>query len=112
MRCQTSSFCSPLIDTQCATSTTVRPQPRHTSSNVVEHTATQGVSGRSPAGCPAAPAILCGGTDIELVPAIEAELFQRCNVLIVNHVRFREGLDGALDAVFAQQVQGRVWRAV
>ena len=34
------------MNTQSATSATVRPQPRQTSSNVVEQTATQGVSGR------------------------------------------------------------------
>jgi hypothetical protein len=34
------------MNTQFATSATVRPQPRQTSSKVVEHTATQGVSGR------------------------------------------------------------------
>jgi hypothetical protein len=34
------------MNTQSATSATVRPQPRQTSSKVVEHTATQGVSGR------------------------------------------------------------------
>jgi hypothetical protein len=38
------------MKTHCATSSTVRPQPRQTSSNVVEQTATQGVSGRSGAG--------------------------------------------------------------
>ena len=35
------------MNTHSATSTTVRPQPRQTSSKVVEQTATQGVSGRS-----------------------------------------------------------------
>jgi hypothetical protein len=34
------------MNTQSATSATVRPQPRQTSSKVVEHTATHGVSGR------------------------------------------------------------------
>jgi hypothetical protein len=34
------------MKTQFATSATVRPQPRQTSSKVVEQTATQGVSGR------------------------------------------------------------------
>jgi hypothetical protein len=34
------------MNTQLATSATVRPQPRQTSSKVVEQTATQGVSGR------------------------------------------------------------------
>lgn len=47
IRCQTTSFCSAFINTQSATSVTVRPQPRQISSKVVEHTATQGVSGRS-----------------------------------------------------------------
>ncbi len=46
MRIQTASFSVSVMNTQCATSLTVRPQPRHTSSNVVEQTATQGVSGR------------------------------------------------------------------
>jgi len=40
------SFCSSDMNTQSATSATVRPQPRQTSSKVVEQTATQGVSGR------------------------------------------------------------------
>ena len=44
---QTTSFSSAVMATQWATSSTVRPQPRHISSNVVEQTATQGVSGRS-----------------------------------------------------------------
>jgi hypothetical protein len=34
------------MNTHWATSATVRPQPRQTSSNVVEQTATHGVSGR------------------------------------------------------------------
>jgi hypothetical protein len=42
---QTFSFSSSDITTQFATSSTVRPQPRQTASNVVEHTAMQGVSG-------------------------------------------------------------------
>jgi hypothetical protein len=45
---QTRSFSSSAMNTQFATSATVRPQPRHTSSKVVEQTATQGVSGREP----------------------------------------------------------------
>ena len=35
------------MNTQSATSATVRPHPRQTSSKVVEQIATQGVSGRS-----------------------------------------------------------------
>jgi glutathione S-transferase len=42
----TRSFSSSVMETHCDTSATVRPQPRHTSSKVVEQTATQGVSGR------------------------------------------------------------------
>ena len=34
------------MTTHCATSATVRPQPRHIASKVVEQTATHGVSGR------------------------------------------------------------------
>jgi hypothetical protein len=48
MRVQTHDFSSSDMNTQLATSVTVRPQPRHTSSKVVEQTATQGVSGRVP----------------------------------------------------------------
>lgn len=43
---QTRSFSSSDMNTQLATSTTLRPQPRHISSKVVEQTATHGVSGR------------------------------------------------------------------
>jgi hypothetical protein len=46
----TRSFSSSDMNTQFATSETVRPQPRHTSSKVVVQTATQGVSGREELG--------------------------------------------------------------
>src|SRR3569832_3033278 len=51
MRSQTRSFSSCDMNTHCASSTTVRPHPRQTSSIVVEQTATHGVSGREAAGC-------------------------------------------------------------
>lgn len=47
IRVHTRSFCSCVINTHSATSATVRPHPRQTSSKVVEQTATHGVSGRS-----------------------------------------------------------------
>ena len=46
MRSQITSFSSDVSTTQFATSTKVRPQPRQMMSKVVEHTATQGESGR------------------------------------------------------------------
>src|SRR3954463_9951722 len=100
MRCHTTSFCSSLIATQCATSTTVRPQPRHTSSTVVEQTATQGVSGRTDSG-----AALASRADIELVPAFVAELFHGLDILFEDLGRVRERVDRAFDAVLSQQVQ-------
>src|SRR5687767_7044330 len=112
MRFQTSSLSAGAIDTQCATSTTERPQPRQISSNVVEQTATQGVSGRSGSFSSSFITSLFCWADIERVPAVMAELFHRFNVLVEDLARFWESVDRALDAVFAQQVQNRVRRAV
>src|SRR5438067_2013217 len=98
MRTHTASFCSGVIETQCATSTTVRPQPRQTSSKVVEHTATHGVSARCAAGAPCWSRGLSCGADIEFVPAFVTELFERVDILFEDLGGVGDRFHGAVDA--------------